>query len=385
MDGFGYFAQSWPNSTRTEGPIDPVSEILCESIIDALAADEGIIALHGGADGARPVAQIFGEDYSERRVGTGSRYFVRKTGTTPLLLLNAAGIPVDIWRRFLGDATHDFKIIVPERQSGDLFAGGLRRNVDVDVESQELAAILEAASVDRIDVVAWCNGARVAIDLTRRCAARVSSLVLISPTLRCHLKNAAPKLCPFEIGLHPVLESIVKRPETAAVLGKAIAQQAQSPDWESLANNPARRAAALFRLPAAELGTGLMAPLSAGESLAILAHQVPSDEAYPTIETLAEVEAPLLLIMGQHDNIVSNAFTSSVIKRSGIPVIEAMLSGSGHYIHDLQYPYFRLMLTEFLEKRVAPTDTARLSVTGSLPTGNEHRGVRRGLARMDAE
>src|SRR2546423_7976885 len=75
-DGFSYLAQSLPNSTRTEGPMDPISEILCESIIDAFAADDGVVALYCGGDDQRPVAQIFVEDYSERHVRSGLRYFV---------------------------------------------------------------------------------------------------------------------------------------------------------------------------------------------------------------------------------------------------------------------------------------------------------------------
>jgi hypothetical protein len=41
---------------------------------------------------------------------------------------------------------------------------------------------------------------------------------------------------------------------------------------------------------------------------------------------------------------------------------KVVLQGSGHYIHDLQYHYFRWLLNEFLEKQQSPRRTARVWV-----------------------
>jgi hypothetical protein len=70
-----------------------------------------------------------------------------------------------------------------------------------------------------------------------------------------------------------------------------------------------------------------------------------------------------MVIMGSDDNIVSNDLFSSAIKqmcRNCMPKV--VLQGSGHYIHDLQYHYFRWLLNEFLEKQQSPRQTARVWV-----------------------
>jgi hypothetical protein len=71
-----------------------------------------------------------------------------------------------------------------------------------------------------------------------------------------------------------------------------------------------------------------------------------------------------MVIMGADDNIVSNELVASAMKQlcSDNPVSKVVLSGSGHYIQDLQYHYLRWLLTEFLEKRQSPSRTARISV-----------------------
>jgi pimeloyl-ACP methyl ester carboxylesterase len=233
-------------------------------------------------------------------------------------------------------------------------------------------------------VLGWCNGARVAIDLTGRCPERISSLVLVAPTLRSKIETIEPKLCPFEIGLHPVLEAVAARPDLAPLLAQTISQQAQSPDWKSLEGNPARRAEALFRLPPKDLAPGLMAPLGRGDSLHTLARQVPSDEAYPIVDALAQVQTPIMLILGRHDQIVSNAFTLALMRRAKQPVAEAVIEGAGHYIHDLQYPYFQLALSAFVDGRDLPA-AARVTLNAGAARREPARPRKPKGAMLDTE
>ncbi len=383
-DGFAYLAKSWPAGSRASEDGDPLSEIFAATIVDAHCANEGILPLAaGGYDPERTARDALKRDYNELRLANGQRYFIRERGTKPLFLINAAGVPIDVWRRFLGDPSHDFKIVVAERASGDLFAGGLQRNVVIADEAENFAAILEQEHVEDVTVLAWCNGARVAVDLAGRCPERISSLVLVAPTLRSKIKSLDTKPCPFEIGLHPVLEAVAARPELAPILAQTISQQAQSPDWNSLTDSPTRRAEALFRLPPKDIAPGLMAPLATGDSLLTLARQVPADEAYPIADALARLRARLMLILGRHDQIVSDAFTRSLMRPSQHPV-EAVIEGAGHYIHDLEYPYFRMSLAAFLDGRDPPA-SARAALSGLAARHGLPPAEKRRPARLEAK
>jgi hypothetical protein len=67
--------------------------------------------------------------------------------------------------------------------------------------------------------------------------------------------------------------------------------------------------------------------------------------------------------MGADDNIVSNELSSSAMNEMcHNSLSKVVVRGSGHYIHDLQYHYFRWLLSEFLEKHQSPPQTARISV-----------------------
>jgi pimeloyl-ACP methyl ester carboxylesterase len=80
-------------------------------------------------------------------------------------------------------------------------------------------------------------------------------------------------------------------------------------------------------------------------------------------EALGRLNTRTLVIMGSDDNIVSNALVRLAMNQLCQSVImNVVLEGGGHYIQDLQYHYFRWLLTEFLQKRRSPTRTARVSV-----------------------
>jgi pimeloyl-ACP methyl ester carboxylesterase len=362
-DGLAHVARSSPTATRAAaGEDDPLTGWLCDGIVDAFRADQGDVALEPCPPPEKPVAEIFADGYSERRTPAGARYFLRKGGGRPLLVISATGTPPEIWRRFLADTSHGFRIIVPERQGGDLFTGGLQRHVDLSTETEALAPILDAEAIERADLLAWCNGARLAIDLAGRRPDRISAVVLLTPMLK-GIRGVEPNPSPFERDLQPLLDAAARQAAIAPFLAKTIAQQAQSPDWSRL-KDAAARMETLFGRPAKDIAANLLTPMAEGESLINVARRVASDEAYPIHEILPALKTPMLVIMGTNDQVVSNAHTSAVMRMTAGRVTTAFLTGGGHYIQDLQYPYFRLLLTEYLERDRPPPGMARLLVEG---------------------
>jgi pimeloyl-ACP methyl ester carboxylesterase len=188
-------------------------------------------------------------------------------------------------------------------------------------------------------------------------------LVLVGPQLCGNVPGVAAQPSPFERDLRLVLNEVVNRPAVTPFIAQAISQKVgQPPDWDRLATDPIGRANALFALPASDQSDVLVAPFSSAETLRLLAQRVASDEAYPMHRALAAVTVPMMLVLGANDQIVNNAFTLAAVKRWARSATIAVLSASGHYIQDLQYPYFRLALREFLQSHRSPAGSARLSV-----------------------
>jgi pimeloyl-ACP methyl ester carboxylesterase len=187
-------------------------------------------------------------------------------------------------------------------------------------------------------------------------------MVLLGPMLK-GVKGISACPSNFERDLQPLLNAVSKESSLAPFLSQVIAKQPASPDWSRWINAPAGRAQALFAMPAKEHADAMAAMLTDPQSFINIARRVESDESYPMNEALGNLPTRTMVIMGADDSIVSNQLSLSAMKQLCYnPISTVILKGSGHYIHDLQYHYFRWLLTEFLEGHRAPQRAARIKV-----------------------
>lgn len=366
-EGLAFFAGARNNGNHETNADDPVIQCLCGSIVDAFCANQGVLDLRPSATPGEPVMQILTRLYFRRRTQTGLSYFVRRQGSKPLVLINPTGVPIYIWRSFLADPGHDFRIIVPERRGADLVVGGFNEFVDIETETADLVSILKAEMIDRINVVAWCNGARLGIDLAVNQPDRTASLILVSPSFK-GIKDVPVGQSRFEEDIQLIFDVVASRPAQAAYFSTAISNQSKPPEWERLADDSSMRAQALFELPAREHANGILAPLMEPASFLNIARRVSSDESYPTNRALGDLATRTLVFMGSHDQIVNNMLIALAMQQHcRNSMTAATLRGAGHYIHDLQYHYFLPLLDRFIENRPIPA-TARTSACDWSPT-----------------
>ena len=164
-----------------DGEDDPVAALLWDSIADAYAASLGRLKLFPAAKA--PDGDV-ARGYEERRAANGVRYLVRCAGARPLLLINACGMSLSLWSRLATDQSAPWRLIVPESPCTDLLQGGMRTADDVSADVGAIVAALDDAAIDRTDLLAWCSGARIAVEFAARFPERVRSLILVAPTLR---------------------------------------------------------------------------------------------------------------------------------------------------------------------------------------------------------
>jgi pimeloyl-ACP methyl ester carboxylesterase len=361
-EGLAYIAREWPPAKPASTAADPIARFLSNCIVDAFCAGQGLLELQPQNDCSRSIDDVLSQEYSERKTPGGVTYYLRNRGTHPLLLINATGTPIAIWKQLLADSTQDFRIILPRRRGNDLLRGGLQQHVDIRTDSADMASILDTELLEQADILAWCNGARVAIDLANSRPHQISSMVLLGPMLK-GIRGIDPSPSDFERDLQPLLDAVSKEPSLAPFLSKAISNQPTSPDWNRWINSPALRAQTLFALPAKDHANGIVANLTDPQSFINIARRVASDESYPMDQALGKLRTRTMVIMGSDDNVVSNELVSSAMKKMCVTsILKVVLFGSGHYIHDLQYHYFRWLLNEFLRNSQCPPATARASV-----------------------
>ncbi len=114
-------------------------------------------------------------------------------------------------------------------------------------------------------------------------------------------------------------------------------------------------------MPAKDHADAMTVMLTDPQSIINIARRVASDESYPMDGALGKLQPRTMVIMGSDDSIVSNELVSLAVQQlCHNSRSQAVIRGSGHYIQDLQYHYFRWLLTEFLENGQPPRTTTRI-------------------------
>jgi pimeloyl-ACP methyl ester carboxylesterase len=326
---------------------DPVAGMLCETIVDAIGLKDVDAPT---ASPANEFRSRFEQSYEERRSKGGRRYFIRKRGKTVLLLITALGVPLYVWSRFLLDPNHEFRIVLVQARSSDLFLGGMTEPSSISEDGADLADVISSLGLIEFDVLAWCNGAKVALELLDGAGAGIRSLTLISPSLSGP-SDARSDQSTYEYGLRQVVAAVCRKPDMAPLIARGLEQLTQPVDWDGVSGQTHNRAQVLFNLPTQDYAAALKCPFSDIDSLRKYARRGQDDYQYPTAQRLSSARVPCLLVTGAWDQVVNNRFVAGVMKGWGVPVTHAIIRGAGHYTFDLQYPYFKSILTEFIERR----------------------------------
>lgn len=358
-EGLSYFTSRGIRLEQENGQRDPVGDVLLRSIADAFSVAHGQLPLVPSAQ-LPAFSDVMQQEYEQRQTADGIRYFVRRRGTRPLLLITATGIPLGIWSRLLADEQHDFRVMAVEARCSNLLTGGIQQFTDLAADAADIAKVLEAESLRDVNLVGWCNGGRLAIEMASRCASQIRSLVLVGPALG-GFKGVPRTPSRFEASMKKVFSVLAQKPRLAAIYVKSL--QEQPPDWASLVD-PQARASALFGMQPRDQAAALQSPMAEAESLLNYGRRLTADGDHPIEEAFSRIEQPVMLITGSDDGQVSNEFTLAVLRSRTwkTPVAHADILGAGHYPHYLQYPYFRLLLQSFLVDEHTPAPMARVRV-----------------------
>lgn len=344
---------------------DPVAEMLFGSAADALAMTRGRLSRRPSSPGESSVERVVARDFDERKTPANVRYLVARHGTRPLVLISAKGIPLEIWSRFLSDPPRPFRVIVVESRSSDVFSGGLRDQTDVAEDARDIVDVLQHESIAEADFLAWCNGARVAIEVCASHASKVRALALLTPTVD-GFRGVEQRGSEFEDNLAMLLRSVAKRPQLAPMVIETFKArfEAQPGSAETDATSDAGW---LFNLPAKEHAKLLNAPLADAMSLLNYARCSAADASFAINDALLRVRAPTLLITGSDDRVVNNELSVAALGWARKRASHVAISGAGHYINGLQHRYLVWILEEWLNRPSTPTSLARARATEIVP------------------
>ncbi|HWZ46244.1 MAG TPA: hypothetical protein VNW97_22415 [Candidatus Saccharimonadales bacterium] len=339
----------------TAAEADDAWKLLMASATDAEAAERGAVSLAPSVSPEKPIEHVLRDHYDERKLNNGARYFVRRRGRQPLVVINASGVPAALWTQLLADETDHFRILLCESRASDLFAGGLHTDATVEMDAADAALAVRQEGFDRVDVLAWCNGYLPAIELTGKTA--VDSVVLLAPSFFTSDERFATVYGRKILGM---LDVVRREPAMTGALCKfTLAQVTAS------AADPAKSGLPVWSLPDRARVFEIASPMSTSPSLIRYAGRQASDAIYPLRQKLANLTNRLMVITGNDDHIASDVAATELLAAVRVRNTRIRMAAAGHYIQDLQYRYLRTLLESFLVDRSEPQPLARITVVTS--------------------
>lgn len=331
-------------------------EVLLDSIADALLAGEGRLRLEalGSDDEKLLFADRLIRDFVCHKTDSG-RVFVSRSAGTPLVLIGALGIPAAVWTQLIA-RPEGWQLILPELSCGSLSEGGMATAESVQQHADTIQDMLSVLKLtQRPWLMGWCNGGRIALELSCRMGQQAGGLILLCPTLRepADMMAASPDRpsgSAYENKLHQLFGLIAANPKSATSVAMMIGKLLAPPDWQKVA--PEHYFTTLFGQPGLRWAGDLSTPMQTAPALLNYARRTQLDETFASGRSWHTLSAPVFLIQGDEDPVVSNADTTWWLQQNLPAFTSFHLSGAGHVPQGLQFRYLSWVL-----RHICPADS----------------------------
>ncbi|WP_375411098.1 amino acid adenylation domain-containing protein [uncultured Bradyrhizobium sp.] len=344
LDGRDYLQE---RLALTVGAGDPVGWTLAEGLIDIALSSAGLLELVPEPRDERLLEVIISADYDMVSLPSGQRAIAARRPGRPLVVVSALGVPLSTWRSLISDRDGPFRPIFIETRCGDFYSGGMRSDVPLETHAEDVIAGVDLLDIPSFDLLGWCNGGRIAIEIARRIPERIRTVTLLATTMRGG-QGVEARSCPYEDNLEKAFRRIREKPASAGLMSKMLNQLFETVDWTAI-NEPEARASTFLSRARASLSADLGRPMATGEFLANYAARTAADERFDLRSAVKSVSCPILVVVGDRDAIVANPHTIAAT-RPASQVKTAAIRGCGHYVPDLQYRYLRLLLSRFYQE-----------------------------------
>jgi 3-oxoadipate enol-lactonase len=246
---------------------------------------------------------------------------------TPLLISNAVGATLALWRSVLAQVSHTRTIVTWDLRGLHDSPPPNAPNLGPDVHAQDAIAAMDHLQIDDFAVASWSNGSRTAVELGSRFGARVRALVVVNGGYGHSLSRLVRYLEPS--AALPALAGVAKRFPSA--VGSALRHVVERPELPALI-----RQSGLIG-PSADIPTLLEVLRSMSTcDMQTLLTTFEAIAGSPAGELLPSVQAPTLLIAGGRDHFTPRRMVDemhSLIPNASVRVYE----NATHYL-PLEYP-----------------------------------------------
>jgi pimeloyl-ACP methyl ester carboxylesterase len=276
--------------------------------------------------------------------GTPLEYFTCGTSGPVLVYVNALGLDLLIFARLIEHLAREHRVIACRLRdtSGMTVADHVR----------DLQRVLTAESVDECSLIAWCSGAKIALELARRMPI-ARALILVNGAY--HLAGEPGSI--FEQTMFEICKSVLEDPTIASFAIETLKKV--------LLEEPKRAAlrGSDHATPAA-LRSFIAEPFQSLERALRYAQQVVDHASFDIRPTLLAIDVPVLVIAGESDRISPSAIAHDFarqLRRGGF----MQIPNGSHYCMYEESTTVAELIEEFLSSAtyVVPSPEAALSIT----------------------
>ena len=252
-------------------------------------------------------------------------YFVSEPKKEVIIIINALGLPINLWESFITIMRQHYQIVIWETRCGDIEEGGMEAIISMDQHASDIDAIIKEEQLSNVNILGWCNGAKIGI-IAATMNASIKSLILFAPTFK-GIQGIEPIDTQFEVQLNNLFGQVEKKPQNAGVLAQFFSKMVT-------------RKLALEKLTEADilgyndeaLNPKVFVPMANAEYLINYGARAIIDENYNIIPIIEQVTQKTLFLLGENDAAVSNELIKQVAGKFAKADI-ILLKGGSHYMH----------------------------------------------------
>jgi pimeloyl-ACP methyl ester carboxylesterase len=243
-------------------------------------------------------------------------YYTAGEGDPPLVVVNALGQGLGFWHRLLDRLARRRRVVIWEPRGVRPSPGASALADQVD----DLDAVLSRERITTCDLLCWCTGPRVAVELVRRRPAAVSAMVFLNGSFK-QLGVVDGLDTRYEHNVESMLRAVERHPRMAKrlmeVFGSGLSEAEPGPDGVLAMADPA-------------LEAERRRPFRTDAALLSYARQMLAFWAHDTMADAPRVRTPVLFVGCENDEVASTARLRGAARH--FPTARyAEIAGATHY------------------------------------------------------
>lgn len=265
------------------------------------------------------VRSFDGTHLAARRMGTGDK--------TPLLVVNAVGAGLAVWRRALVDSARERPIVTWDHRGLHESGEPQSDRMDPGAQAEDGIAVLEHFGIDRFVMASWSNGTRIALEIVHRYSEGLAAFSIVCGGYGHPLGRLLRYLEPASI--LPTIAGVAKH--FASLLEGPFRGLTSRPEIAGLIRQSGMIAATADTTALVDLLRGMS---SCDTRMLLKSYEAVAGDAAP--ELLDDVHVPTLIVAGEKDPFTTRR-VSEEMKRSIPGSRLEVYERATHYL-PIEYP-----------------------------------------------